>query len=518
MKDYFRKHWLTLFWATVVFVVAILIRLPSCYESFWVDELHTAWAIWGDFGQVAERAEVGNQTPLYFQAMWGWHWLVGDSEVALRMSSVLAVAAASAFLVVGVKQSTGRLSAGVVSGAVLAVDSNSLFFGTEFRPYALVMLCSAIATWAAVTLLRANTKISRANLRLILVAATGVATLLHPTAIVTLSILACAVLLVALVTRQMNFKFQISDVVSLILIAAIGFALAKSSLGHSWEIRDQWAAFGKASTLNHLWTIWPWWMIAIAPGVIALLSLKNRSFAEVFNAKLPLLVAVVATTVFFTASYFDWVPLWHRRYFVAALPLFAWSIGACFALPMPKTICRASEAVIVAAGVFLIATMLWKQGTIQQWRAGQMQLVFRGEDWRGAVSWVNSNRMKGNTVIVDAGLIESKRLTDLRMWGHLGAGGDGEMIEELETYLAFPLTGPYEVSGAKTADFKYWAMTMPFGIDQRSNSDDRWVISRNGQRSFSRWLENSPAILLESKKFGNLSVFRFCLNVRRDPS
>ncbi len=52
-------------WALAIFVLAVCLRVPSCYESFWLDELHTAWAIWGDLGAVSQRAEAGNQTPLY---------------------------------------------------------------------------------------------------------------------------------------------------------------------------------------------------------------------------------------------------------------------------------------------------------------------------------------------------------------------------------------------------------------------------------------------------------------------
>lgn len=74
-----------------VFVAAVLIRLPACYESFWVDELHSAWAVWDGIDQVQPRAAAGNQTPVYFFGLWFWRQLVGRSEVALRMSSVLAM-------------------------------------------------------------------------------------------------------------------------------------------------------------------------------------------------------------------------------------------------------------------------------------------------------------------------------------------------------------------------------------------------------------------------------------------
>ena len=47
----------------VVFAVALLLRIPSCYESFWVDELHSAWCVWDNLADVPARAEIGHQSP-----------------------------------------------------------------------------------------------------------------------------------------------------------------------------------------------------------------------------------------------------------------------------------------------------------------------------------------------------------------------------------------------------------------------------------------------------------------------
>ena len=84
-----------------VFSVALFLRIPSCYESFWLDELHTAWVIWDAFDDVAPRALLGHQSPVYFVGVWFWKQLIGDSELALRLSSVLAVALGGVVLTVG---------------------------------------------------------------------------------------------------------------------------------------------------------------------------------------------------------------------------------------------------------------------------------------------------------------------------------------------------------------------------------------------------------------------------------
>ena len=112
-------------------MIAIAIRVPSCYESFWLDELHSAWCVWDSFGEVFPRADIGHQTPFYFAGLWVWKQLVGTSEVALRFSSVMAVAASCAVLVWGVSRWSKSVAAGTATGLVMALETNSLFFGTE---------------------------------------------------------------------------------------------------------------------------------------------------------------------------------------------------------------------------------------------------------------------------------------------------------------------------------------------------------------------------------------------------
>ncbi|NND99118.1 MAG: hypothetical protein HKN47_17515 [Pirellulaceae bacterium] len=522
MKLFSRDQWSTVIAAGIVFVLAILIRLPSCYQSFWVDELHTAWAVWADLSEVSKRATLGNQTPLYFQVMWIWKSIVGDSEVALRMSSVLAVATASALLVLGVRQTTQDLSAGVLSGLVLAVESNSVFFGTEFRPYAFVMLFTVIATWAAVAMLTHARTIGRANLRLILVSAVCCAALLHPTAVVTLGILVGLTLLVSFLQHRSLWQFQISDVVACILIAAVAFSLLHSSLGDSWENRNQWRAFGQASSLRQLWLIWDWIPLAILPGFLAVTALRTRRVVEVVQAFVPAAAAVTATCLFFAASYFDWVPLWHRRYFVAALPMLAWSTGGCALLVLPNESGKWRTSAAMGLVVCLIGLLTWQQDTITQWRNGKTQLVFRGEDWRGAAAWIASSRAPSDAVLLDSGLVEGQQPF---AWGNRERLGSG--------YFLFPLSGPYRLEKLKEGfvrqDWSRGFKVDHFGFSIRATESYRrpgrgnvdftdsgrehiWFVARSSRQAFARQVTNweiSQQLHYELKSFGRVHVVRF---------
>ena len=110
----------------------------------------------------------------------------------------MAVSLAAALLVIAVSQTTGRLAGGVISGVVLAVESNAIFFGTELRPYAWVILLAVIAVWMAVESIREGPSNRSGVLRLVFVVAACFAVLLHPTAMVTLGLLAVATFAVAL--------------------------------------------------------------------------------------------------------------------------------------------------------------------------------------------------------------------------------------------------------------------------------------------------------------------------------
>ena len=486
----------TLFWVVAVFVLAVMIRLPNLYESFWVDELHTAWCIWGDLDQVASRAAAGNQTPLYFQMMWFWKALVGESELDLRMSSVLAVALASALLVVGVRQTTKSLAAGVLSGLILAIESSSIFFGTEFRPYAFVMLLSTIATWAAVNLLGQKSTVRPANLRLMFVVAVGVAALLHPTAIVTLGLLAIVVIAVSYMQAGLQFKLQISDLISLMVIAAVAFALFNSTLGASWEDRSRWAAFGKVTHWRQLWIIWPWLTLAIAPTFLWLVGRGSQTRSEIVCAHLPMFVALLATVVFFLASYFDWVPLWHRRYFIAVLPMMAWSAGACAMLVLPANPGKLARPMGWVIVVVLAGTLFWQQGAWKQFQVTQTWGQPRGEDWRGAVAWVNQHREADDRVCVDGDLIEDSSCSI-----DIIESEDGfELLQDPRRatgYFVFPVAGPYRLTNVQPFESP---VPVPYNIREY------WIVGRSNPARIRSEIDDD--VVLQTKTFGRVSVMR----------
>jgi hypothetical protein len=530
-------RWAVAVWALLVFALAVCLRVPSCYESFWLDELHTAWAIWGDFGEVAQRAEVGNQTPLYFQLMWVWKQLVGESEVALRLSSVLAVSLAAALLVIAVSHSTRRLAGGVIAGTVLAVESNAIFFGTELRPYAWVMLLAVVATWMAMELIRARSSYRPEVARLVLVVAICFAVLLHPTAVVTLAVLAAALLFLQMLawrfTTDQRWQFRRLDLISITVCIASLIVLSQSSLSDSWENRGNWRVFGRAGSPWQMWRIWPWTSIAAAPLALGAITAWRKPSREFVTACLPLLVALTATAVFFVASYFDWVPLWHRRYFIAALPMLAWSAGAIPVVGLPDRLTWQGTAVACLFAFVIVGFLSRQQGTIALIRAGKLQLAVRGEDWRGAIAYVRQRHIRHdelngfpgtNSIWLDTDLIEARILEyggegDLVRYEGDSKLEEGRVLALAYQYFRFPVEGPYQLAAEVTATTPRARNSVWYDRDfihstlsQHRAGDALWIISRGRSKAtLQKWCDSIWITQLsqpEYRRFGRIWVVK----------
>ncbi len=524
-------------WALLVFALAVSLRVPSCYESFWLDELHTAWAIWGDFGEVSERAAVGNQTPLYFQLMWLWKQLAGESEVALRLSSVLAVSLAAALLVIAVSQTTGRLAGGVISGVVLAVESNAIFFGTELRSYAWVILLAVIATWMSVESIREGPSNRSGVLRLVFVVAACFAVLLHPTAMVTLGLLAVATFAVALLSwrtqADRRWQFQRLDLISLAILIASLIALFNSSLTNSWDNRDNWRAFGSTHTPWQLWTIWPWTAIAILPLGIGAITGWRTSSREIVAALLPMFVALTATAIFFGASHFDLVPLWHRRYFIAALPMLAWTAGAMPMLGLSVRWTWRNASLVSLIAVAIVGALMREQGTAASLRAGNTRLAVRGEDWRGAIAYVRERHIRRaelngfpgtNSIWLDTDLIEARVLdyggeVDFVTYTGNSKEEEGRAFAVGYFYFRFPVQGPYQLSAEVTATTPkaknsvwYNRQFIESTLSLHREGDALWIISRGRSKAtMQRWCESIWLTQLsepEYHQFGRIWVVK----------
>jgi hypothetical protein len=513
--------------AFAVVAVAIAFRLPSCGESFWLDELHSAWSVSDGFGAVGARAAAGNQTTGYFHLLWIWSAIFGQGEMAMRLSSVLASGLAVGFLVVGVSLRTGRVAAGVVAGGVLAVDSNGIFFGCELRPYALVTLCAVLAVWSMMIWIggeqdgvgqtaawsRRSDRAGRWRLSMLFWIC--IAALVHPTSLGVLWMLAPAAFFAAWMKSRLHL-WRGDLVAGLFVVATLGL-LVMSSLPDSWQRRDLWKAFGQANDWWQLWWAWSWVPIVIVPVAAAGLAwmavhiitwVSPERDADLDRVRvrwdwvgmIPGFVGLIGTVEFFCASYYGWVPLWHRRYFIAALPLLAWSAGEWSAICLwqlhrgVQQLTRVQEVgryqvgkhqvgVSVTLGMVVVTSIigfqLWYQGTLQTLAGGRLPVQLRGEHWREAVATIREERRAGELVWLDSDLIETGFLRQ--------SVSETEALTEAQwDYLKFPLDGPYWLDPAvvvvvASGEHESWMVQQLAMLPKSSTTV--WLVCRSSRRS-----------------------------------
>jgi mannosyltransferase len=434
----------------VVFAVAVTLRVPSCYESFWIDELHTSWVVWDSLSDVSPRANLGHQSPFYFAGLWFWKQLVGESEVALRLSSVLALSLSCAILTVGVARWSGSLLAGIVAGMLVATETNSLFFGTELRPYATVVLFASVAFVLFLDLAISRSRHEHRWNWLGMNAAILLAILCQPTAVGLL--LLPATLLIGWLIRDPSkvLRFNLSDAFIVLGGSAVGFALWNVTLNQTWTQRDAWKSFAAATHWQQMWQIWDWSSLWVLPLVVTATAIAtavwSRRLPEVRRPSTLAIwmacIAFVMTATYWWVSWMNWVPVWHRRYFIAVVPAFACLSGlSVAALQAGLGSHRQRQLLSIVTAGILMVLVPYQQGTIQQLPNYPVALAKRGEDWRGALQWVRSNARSNDLIYLDAGLIENRTWLNRTLPVSSVVNLDQAHLD----YLTFAGRGPYSL-------------------------------------------------------------------------
>ncbi len=490
--------------ASAVFLVALVLRLPSCFDSLWVDELHTAWTIWGDFSDVPSRARLGNQSPVYFAVLWLWHQVVGDTEFALRLSSVLLVACSCLLLVVGIYRLRRDLLLGLLAGGLLAVDRNSVFFGTELRPYAAVILLSTLLVLICAGALDRR-RFWRAIALVVVVAALFWT---HYTALLVAAGVLVAFAVKQIVRQRWSGASVASVVVDALLVwSAVGVAAAVEyrAIVQLWGRRGEWGAFAVPRPLNaadslgqnltvfagDIGAMWPWVPAFLVP--LALLVLARLAGAR-FRVRrwLPFVAAVVLVTlVAYGLATLKVSAVWHRRYIVGLLPVLAWGSAGLWLAAIRGIFVSlrrwrlsgrlvSSPVAMLAAAVVPVVVLLFWQGTLGNLLRRDLHLVHRGEDWRSAVAAIDELRIAGQPVAVDAGLIEAKRWErDLNE----GRGAESAMFLQ---YLCCPVNNIYPlhevVPLAGVSEEELLRFRQKSADRSSSGREMLWIIARVPQR------------------------------------
>src|SRR5215207_5099064 len=134
-------------------VLALLLRVPSFSGALWGDEVATNYVVNGfgveSFGSILVHSKEATP-PLFFLLTWLTKGF--DGPEGLRLVSLLAGLAAIPLTYLVGRETVDRPAAAVVGAALVALSPFQIFYATEARAYALLMLCCLLATF---TLLRA---------------------------------------------------------------------------------------------------------------------------------------------------------------------------------------------------------------------------------------------------------------------------------------------------------------------------------------------------------------------------
>ncbi len=494
-----------------LFLLATAVRLPPCFESLWLDELHTAWTLAGPFTEVASRAAAGNQSPLYFWACWLLQYLPLplSTELELRLPAVLATAGAAALLYASLRQLQVDRCVAVIMGSCFALHSHLVFFGTEARVFGLVILLSCLgchwfmserpARWIIACGLLA---IAIQPVSAIWFGLLGVAACARPSS--------CAGL------PGTDRAWPWRSLLCLLLLGLLTLAITRGALGQAWTHRAQWSSFGSAQSLWQLWAAFPWLSLLVIPIVVYLTSLiagrwlaphanRTESYSEATHSETAMaitkrsvwlvMLSLVTVLIYWTVAWFEIAPIFHRRYFIAALPPLFWFAGStidrAYRMWLDRSrfdLFRWLLGVLTAAAPLL--AMIAGECQLQRAIVHHTLLVQRNEGWREAVQWLGQRHPASTVVYLDAGLIESKRLL---------ASDQLQMPRSpltVQSYLTFPLQGPYRWDHAVAINHQQWdrdrELPLVFrgsshqaermiGRSQLGNSQEKWQIQSFGQ-------------------------------------
>ena len=500
----------------VITVGGALLRVYRLDQPLWTDELHTAWVASGPLSEVAWRAEMGNQSPLYYYAEWLVGRVFGVSEVSMRLMSVAAGVALVPMACWLVLRWTGRAWAGLLAAALAAIDVDFLFYAQEARPYACVQVLAALHVAVFWRLLNRPTAAWRAAW----IVGSALLFYLHYTAalILVAEIVAYGILwrVPRLSPAYRPLSVAIDGAIALLLmLPALGHLAAIFARRGNWEsiVTTQWLMSMKR--MAGIYVLLPSSLVFAAAIGRRLISQPTERTAEpqvaVHSVALVepervrawALVAcwtIVPVAIAWLTTFSRVAGLFLLRYVIGSAPGAIVMAGICCSLFRSKAARAAAMLVVLAAALYAnpVARDLFHQQPIRS---------ERDDGWRSAVAHINESSDK-LPVLIAAGLIEADELLQTHE-------------EQFRQYCLFPVSSIYLLE-RDTGDIAPLPLTNPglLNESQRQLVVDHagaWVLLRAPAKDVDQAkadLLNSlsasgmSAKIAESPRFGNVTVLR----------
>ena len=421
----------------VLTVVAAGLRTIALDQSLWLDELHTAWTVAGSWSDVASRAMQGNQSPLYYLAVYAVREVLGDGEIALRLPSLAAGVAIVPLMFAAVRRFTASNSAGLLAAALVVIDHDCLFYAQEARPYAWVQLVGLGHILIFDRLLATG----RTGLRALFIGGGLLLFYLHYTAVllVVVELTAYALLSFRSATRPVYRPTSL-----LMDVAAIGLGCLPMS-GHLAEIaarREQWKPYVPTPSWLGLLTQFRGDVLILLPAVfVGLCAAADRlAPSRLRRGKRPLVVpppdsatlvvvwALLPRLLAAAVTFAGWLSLALGRYIIVSAVAPVVFAAGCWSMLTS----RRARAVLT---VVLLAMAVYRGGLWAQYRHDGRLVGDRREDWASAVEYLNDAAGPHDLVFLCGGLLEDSTLRDP------SEGGANARTE----YCRFPVSGLYRL-------------------------------------------------------------------------
>lgn len=402
-------------------VVAAMLRGLQASESLWLDELHTSWTVNASLSEVAERAAIGNQSPLYFWIAWFFSRISLSSEIALRLPSLLAGCAlpvAVWWLAKNLQKknsndpptlmSTADETVALLAAWLVAVDPQAIFYSQEARPYALLILVAVFHFSLLLKFLEQSAWPPRIGW---IVSGALLVHLHYTGGLILLAELIAFASLAANDALQQRSKIAPSEptlkvcfnclidfgALILLLLPAIPGMLAVA------ERRENWEQFVKPQDWYQMLRMFPW-----TPAIIALIILN--SWLEALPQRSLVLLScwlLVPLGVAWLTTQLGLAALFHQRYLIAVLPASLLAAALCIRLGANP----AAQSALIGV---VLAVSAYNGGLVFNWLHDGRLLHERNEDWRSAVAALNLHLQLDHSwntaVLVRSGLIEADEL------------------------------------------------------------------------------------------------------------
>ena len=347
-------------WLPMALLGALAVRLYGIDRSLWLDEFSTLWCVEEGWRAIASRvAAFQGQTPLYYYAARLSIDVFGESEVALRLPSLLASAGTALFCAMAAYLLAGR-AAGIWAGMFAWLAFAHVQTGVNARPYALALLGVAAAIAGVVG---AGT-IGHTRWRLLFIAGTVVAFWAHFA--ITLGILGAAA---GLARPAVRTRYTLRR------LAVDGLAIA-ALCAPAWPYL--WASVGR--THHGDWLPSPQHgdsALLLAPLVLPVALVLTGRHGEFAPVERVLLWAIAAPIVLIELAWFTTgMNLVTARYLGQIVAPAAVLAGVCAVrLTAPERRLAAVSFLAITCGSY-----------VQTWRATGSASGLGVEDWRTAVA------------------------------------------------------------------------------------------------------------------------------------